>query len=69
MKANTFKFKMGDRVFILGRPGLCVVCARGRMDFLSGGSLNLYQIAGAHLDYVPEYSLLTPEEAEREYTK
>jgi hypothetical protein len=62
MKKDTFKFKLGERVFVLGKEGLCVVSGRGRMDFLSGGSLNLYQIAGATCGDVAEYELINHEE-------
>ena len=58
-----FKFALGERVFILGRAGVCIVTGRGEMDYLSGGKLNQYQVAGAHCDpQVMEQALLTPRE-------
>lgn len=56
---NDFKFDLGQRVFVLGQEGMCIVNGRGHFDFLSGGKLNMYQITGAHTAIVEEYSLLT----------
>jgi hypothetical protein len=57
-----FKYELGDKVFLLGRAGICAVSGRGRLDFLSGGNLNMYQVNGAHHAYVAEHELLTVQE-------
>lgn len=62
MKAGSFKFSLGERVFILGRPGICTVTARGKMNFFSGGSLNLYQVNGAYDGFRTENLLLSESE-------
>jgi hypothetical protein len=62
MKKKT-KFKMEEKVFIVGCDGGCVVSGIGVMDFISGGKLTLYQIVGAHSAFVPEHSLISLKEA------
>ena len=55
---NNYKFKLGDQVMLIGRSGNCVVSGRGRVEFISGGTLNIYQIAGAHYGYIAEYEVI-----------
>jgi len=62
VKVDEFKFKLGDKCFILGKNGICIITGIGKMSFISGGELNLYQVGGAHHDYVMEYQLLTIDE-------
>jgi hypothetical protein len=57
------KFKMEEKVFIVGRDGGCVVSGIGVMDFISGGKLTMYQLSGCHCTIVPEHSLVSYEEA------
>jgi len=59
MKKDNFKYKLGERVFLLGKTGLCIVSGRGKMEYISGGTLNNYQVSGAHNGDVPEYHLLS----------
>ena len=62
MKCKKFKFELGDRVGITGKVGLCVVTGRGKMDFLSGGELNMYQIQGGQGGFIQEEVLITKAE-------
>jgi hypothetical protein len=66
MKKKKFKLELGDRVYIIGQAGLCIITGRGNMDFLSGGNLNIYQVDGAHGGYWSEDTLLTKEEMQIE---
>jgi len=62
MKKNTFKFKLGDKVFYLGRAGVCLIHGRGRFHFASGGEVNYYILDGAMRDFAQETVLLSPRE-------
>jgi hypothetical protein len=62
-----FRFELGDKVFILGTPGICIVSARGRMNFLSGGTLIMYQIEGAHCGYFAEHTLISEQDTRKGY--
>jgi len=58
-----FKFAIGERVFVLGHVGICIVTGRGEMEYVSGGKLNMYQIDGGHCaPQVMEQVIITPEE-------
>jgi hypothetical protein len=63
MKKKPYKFNLKDYVFLVGRPGRCVVTSRGAMFSTSGGTFNLYQLRGAHREYVPEDELISLDEA------
>lgn len=63
MKDKPFKFSIGERVFILGRPGVCVITGRGHMDFISGGKMNYYSLEGGQVGLHPESALITYAEA------
>lgn len=65
MKKQTFKYKLGDHVFILGKAGICVVNGRGVFNFLSGGVINYYTVFGGHVAFCSEYELVTPQELRR----
>jgi len=55
-----FKFALGEKVFILGLPGVNIVTGRGQMEYISGGKLNIYQIDGSRqMAPVLEQILLT----------
>ena len=54
---NEFKFELGDKVFILGCAGKCLVSGRGRMEFTSGGKMNYYFLQGAYSGPQPEDAL------------
>jgi hypothetical protein len=58
-----FKFDLGDNVYILGTAGMCIISARGQMNCLSGGIINLYQIEGCHCGYYTEHALVIIQEA------
>ena len=60
---NTFKYALGDKVFILGTTGICIITGRGKMEFISGGSINYYFLDGANPSCQSEVVLQTPEEA------
>jgi len=60
--AHKFKYKLRDKVFIIGLPGVCIITGVGTMTFTSGGKLNMYQLGGAHNGYYFEDLLMTPEE-------
>jgi hypothetical protein len=59
---NNFKFEIGERVYVVGLSGTCVVSGRGVMNFISGGISAMYQICGARPGYYPEHELLTVKE-------
>ena len=63
MKKKPYKFKLKDCVFVLGRPGRCVIISRGAMFSTSGGTFNMYQLRGAHREFVLEDELITLAEA------
>ncbi len=65
MKKKSFKYNIGERVFILGITGVCQVSGRGHMEFISGGHMPWYSLEGAHTGFHPESSLITPEEFNR----
>jgi len=60
-----FKFGIGERVFIIGNAGICIVTARGEMNYISGGKINIYQLDGGNRTYAMEQVLLTPIEMSR----
>jgi hypothetical protein len=65
-----FKFNLGEKVFVVGRPGFCIVGGRGTLNFISGGSFNVYCIDGAIVsNCIPEYILQTVEERRVEIGK
>jgi hypothetical protein len=56
-----FKFNLGDKVFILGHSGISIVTGRGCMEYISGGTLNQYQLDGGQcVIQAMEQILLTP---------
>jgi len=67
MKNKPFKFTLGERVFILGRSGVCVITGRGHMEFMSGGKMNFYSLEGGHSGLHPENALITYAEAKSIY--
>jgi hypothetical protein len=62
-KDESFKFRLDQRVFIIGRPGICVVTGRGKMSFVSGGTANMYQLNGGQDVIVQEAIILEMAEA------
>jgi hypothetical protein len=62
MKKNTFKYKIGERVFVIGTSGVSIISARGFMDFASGGQMNFYCLLGAVSSTLPENMLETVKE-------
>jgi hypothetical protein len=64
-----FKFELGEKVFVLGRQGICVVCGRGIMEYLSGGIANHYVISGAHRGVLYEFELMNIDEGRELYEK
>jgi hypothetical protein len=62
MKKKSFKYALGERVFILGRTGICEISGRGHMEFISGGNMPWYSLEGAHVGLQPESTLITPQE-------
>jgi len=63
MKKFKFKFKIDQRVFVLGRRGVCVVTGRGSMEFSSGGIMPYYVLQGAHPGFLPENTLINQDDA------
>jgi hypothetical protein len=63
MKKKSFKYALGERVFILGRTGICEISGRGHMEFISGGNMPWYSLVGAYVGLQPENILITPQEA------
>jgi hypothetical protein len=57
MKKNSFKYELGEKVFLIGYDGVSVVSARGQMDFMSGGKMNFYCLLGARSGSYPENAL------------
>jgi hypothetical protein len=66
MKAK-YKFEIKQHVFVLGRPGRCVVTGRGVMSFVSGGTVNMYQVCGGQQGILQESELLSVAEASKAY--
>ena len=65
MKKQTFKYKLGDHVFILGKAGICIVNGRGVFNFISGGTINCYTVMGGQSGFCSEHELVTPQELRR----
>jgi hypothetical protein len=63
MRKEKFKFELNQRVFLLGKTGICIVLGRGVMEFSSGGERCMYAIAGAHDEFVAEETVLSVDEA------
>lgn len=61
-KSSTFKFDLEERVFIMGLQGMCIVNGRGPMNFVSGGTINMYQLGGSHSTIRQECELMSVEE-------
>lgn len=64
MKNKSFKFSLDERVFILGKSGLCIIIGRGHMEFTSGGKINWYIVDGGHNGFYIENILITRTEAQ-----
>lgn len=67
MQDKKFKFKLNEKVFILGQAGMCVITGRGTMEYTSNGKMNLYQLSGGCNQFINEGTLLTLDEAEELY--
>jgi hypothetical protein len=57
-----YKFELGEKVMIVGCAGMCVIRARGQLEFVEGAERNMYLLGGAQNNYVPEAVLLTIQE-------
>jgi hypothetical protein len=62
------KYELGQHVLTLGKHGICIISGRGKMEFISGGKINMYQLMGANPNPAcPEYEIITVDEAQRLY--